>query len=59
LGAFQWLDHQERGYELGLSGWTELVGRAEGVSWTLCNENEEGKAWDLLWSGKGCLGVLL
>jgi hypothetical protein len=27
LGAFQWLDHREWGYELGLSGWTELTGR--------------------------------
>jgi hypothetical protein len=27
LGAFRWLDHRKRGYELGLSGWTELAGR--------------------------------
>jgi hypothetical protein len=33
--------------ELGVSGWTELAGIAAGVSWALCNGNEEGKAWDL------------
>jgi hypothetical protein len=26
---------------------------------TLCNGNEEGKAWDLLLHGRGYLGVLL
>jgi hypothetical protein len=32
----------------GLSGWTELGGRAYAVSWDLCNGNKEEKAWDLL-----------
>jgi hypothetical protein len=36
-----------------------LAGRAEAVSWTLCNGNDEEKAWDLLWHGKGCFGLLL
>jgi hypothetical protein len=27
LVVFQWLDHREQGYDLGLSGWIELVGR--------------------------------
>jgi hypothetical protein len=44
---------------LGLSGCTELAGKAKGVPWTLCNGNREGRAWDLLWRDGGCLGLLL
>jgi hypothetical protein len=36
----------------GLSSWTELEGIAYGVSWTLCNENKEMMAWDLVWYGR-------
>jgi hypothetical protein len=42
-----------------LNGWAELEGTTYEVSWTLCNRNEEEKAWDLLWRGRGCLGLLL
>jgi hypothetical protein len=27
--------------------------------WTLWNEKEEENAWELVWCGRGCLGVLL
>jgi hypothetical protein len=27
--------------------------------WTLWNENEEENDWEMVWCGRGCLGVLL
>jgi hypothetical protein len=41
--------------------WLDRTGRQREMNflWTLCNENEEEKAWDLLWHGRGCLGLLL
>jgi hypothetical protein len=58
LGAFQWLDHQERGCEL-VALLLDRTGRQRKIEsiWTLWNEEEN--AWELVWCGRGCLGVLL
>jgi hypothetical protein len=35
--------------------WLDRTGKQREMNflWTLCNENEEEKAWDLLWHGRG------
>jgi hypothetical protein len=60
LGAFRWLDHQERGCEL-VALVLDRTGRQRKIEfiWTLWNENEEENAWKLVCGGMGCLGVLL
>jgi hypothetical protein len=59
LGAFRWLDHRERGCEL-VALLLDRTGRQKKIEfiWTLWNENEEN-TWDLVWCGRGCLGILL
>jgi hypothetical protein len=59
LGAFRWLDHQERGCEL-VALLLDRTGRQRKIEfiWTLWNEKEEN-AWELVWCGRGGLGVLL
>jgi hypothetical protein len=60
LGAFRWLDHQERGCEL-VALLLDRTGRQRKIEsiWTLWNEKKEENAWELVWCGRGCLGVLL
>jgi hypothetical protein len=60
LGAFWWLDHQERDREL-VALLLDRTGRQRKIEfiWILWNENEEENAWELVWCGRGCLGVLL
>jgi hypothetical protein len=60
LGAFRWLDHQERGCEL-VALLLDRTGRQRKIEfiWTLWNEKEEENAWELVWCGRGGLGVLL
>jgi hypothetical protein len=60
FGAFWWLDHQEQGCEL-VALLLDRTGRHRKIEfiWTLWNEKEEEDAWELVWSGRGCLGVLL
>jgi hypothetical protein len=51
LGAFQWIDHQERGCEL-VALLLDRTGRQRKIEfiWTLWNEEEEN-AWELVWCG--------
>jgi hypothetical protein len=60
LGASRWLDHQERGCEL-VASLLDRTGRQRKIEfiWTLWIEKEEENAWELVWCGRGCLGVLL
>jgi hypothetical protein len=60
FGVFWWLDHQEQGCEL-VALLLDRTGRQRKIEfiWTLCNEKEEENAWELVWCGRGCLGVLL
>jgi hypothetical protein len=53
LRVFGGLDHWGQGYELGAQWLDRTTGRAYIVTWTLCNGNEEEKAWDRLWCGRG------
>jgi hypothetical protein len=53
LRVFGGLDHWGQGYELGAQWLDRTAGRAYIVTWTLCNANEEEKAWDRLWCGRG------
>jgi hypothetical protein len=59
FGVFWWLDHWKRGYELVelLLDRTDRQRKIEFIG-TLRNENEEN-AWELMWCGRVCLGVLL
>jgi hypothetical protein len=59
FGVFWWIDHRKRSYEL-LALLLDRTGRQRKIEfiWTLWNENEEN-AWELVWCGRGCLGVLL
>jgi hypothetical protein len=60
FGVFWWLDHQKQTYEL-VALLLDRTGRQRKIEfiWTLWNENEEENAWELVWCGRGCLGVLL
>jgi hypothetical protein len=54
------LDYHKRGYELGLSDWTEQVDRAEGELLCILGGGiEKEEAADLVWRGRGCVGVVL
>jgi hypothetical protein len=59
FGVFWWIDQRKRSYEL-LALLLDRTGRQRKIEfiWTLWNENEEN-AWELVWCGRGCLGVLL
>jgi hypothetical protein len=58
--VFWWLHHQKRGYELVVM-LLDRTGRQTKIEfiWTLWNEKDEENAWELVWCGRGCLGVLL
>jgi hypothetical protein len=58
FGVFWWLDHQKRGYEL-VALQLDRTGRQRKIEfiWTL--RNEEENAWELVWCGRVCLGILL
>jgi hypothetical protein len=62
LGAFRWLDHRKQGCEL-VALLLDRTGRQRMIEfiWTLWNENEneEENAWEMVWCGRRCLGVLL
>jgi hypothetical protein len=60
LGAFRWLDHRKQCCEL-VALLLDRTGRQRRIEfiWTLWNENEEENASELVWCGRGYLGVLL
>jgi hypothetical protein len=60
IGSILMARSSEKGYEL-VALLLDRTGRRRKIEfiWTLWNENEEENAWELVWCGRGCLGVLL